>query len=473
VTSTSNAGLVVALPPKPASAASAIPSLPADHPARSIQLVKVWDKYKAIRRSAYNPKTIARDVLLACGRHPDIRQLNAHLEILKTAFPAIDNYADLSTVRWDVIDPGGVEPGSAVNVARTSIHDAVIVDDADDEDDELDDILDEGRDALRQVGRPEGMVALQSRFAVSVPSTLKRKRLLAPTSAGAGIRTHNPGTGAGGVSSTGAAPTPEQSTASAGYTALRAAQTGSGSEPLKKRGRPVGWRKWMMKGYTGPPATVAAPEAEDDALPDYRVYKCEWQDCDTELHNLATLRKHIFKLHSKRSADGQLACLWRHCGRTKTSTSADGRCTTSLKLVRRTFDADAAWRAHVEATHLKPIAWKLGDGPAGGLSDFDGSSAAASDAYLSDARGRRVTPQIVISDERALRAADPSVARDLSHKPATPSREQVERNVRATEVRRRRAIGPGIDRGGARLANDKRRMGLVDDDDDAMQIVDD
>lgn len=497
-TSLHNAGSGVAIALKPVSTVSAIPSLPAGHPARFIELVKPWDKYKAIRRSAYSSRTIARDVLLACGRHPDIRQLNAHLEILKIAFPTIDNNADLSTFRWDVIDPGGVQPGSATYVARPSIHDAVTVDDTEDELHSLDDILHQERDArrqvvrpagmvamrqvvrpaamvaMRQVVRPAGMVAMQGRFAVPGYSTLKRKRVLDPGSARSGIRTHNPSTGAAGTPHVGAAPKPVASMASSGYAAMRAAHTDSGSEPVRKRGRPVGWRKWMMKGHTGPPANAApvvAPGAEDDTEPDYKVYKCEWQDCGTELHNLATLRKHIFKLHSRHRVNGQLACLWQHCSRTKTTTESRA---TSPKLTRRTFDAAAAWRAHIEASHLKPIAWQLGDGPAGGVSDFDGSSAAASEAYLSDAHGRRVTPQIVISDERALRVAtDPSVARDLSHKPAKPSHEQVERDVRAAEERRRRAIGPGIDRGGARLANDKRRMGLLDDDNDAMRIVDD
>ena len=61
----------------------------------------------ALRRSTYNPKTIARDVLLGIGRHPTMAPLNSHLDVLKDRFKAVDYESDLSTFRWDLVDPEG------------------------------------------------------------------------------------------------------------------------------------------------------------------------------------------------------------------------------------------------------------------------------------------------------------------------------------------------------------------------------
>ena len=49
--------------------------------------------------------------------------------------------------------------------------------------------------------------------------------------------------------------------------------------------------------------------------------------------------------------------------------------------------------------------------------------------------------------------------------------EREARELQRVAEKRKRDMGPGIDKGGARLANDKRRMGFVDDDDMA-EVVD-
>jgi len=82
----------------------------------------------ALRRSSYNPKTIARDILLASGKHPYLAPLNNHLDGLRGRFNFVTYDSDLSTLRWDLLDPGG-EPAPdqkrAVNAGA---------EDADDED---------------------------------------------------------------------------------------------------------------------------------------------------------------------------------------------------------------------------------------------------------------------------------------------------------------------------------------------------
>jgi hypothetical protein len=102
-----------------------------------------------------------------------------------------------------------------------------------------------------------------------------------------------------------------------------------------------------------------------------------------------------------------------------------------------------------------------------------------SEAYLSDAQGRRVTPRITVDHSRA--GTD-----DLSlHTPAPapaprgrgrPPKNKVEQEAREAHERlvsqKRRIGGPGMDRGGATLVNDKRRKGFRDSDGVEEELVD-
>ena len=73
---------------------------------QSYDIIEPMNKRRdALRRSMYNSKTIARDILLSIGRHPTMHFLNAHLDVLKDRFKAVDNESDLSTFRWDLVDP--------------------------------------------------------------------------------------------------------------------------------------------------------------------------------------------------------------------------------------------------------------------------------------------------------------------------------------------------------------------------------
>lgn len=78
---------------------------------QSYDIVAPMNKRRdALRRSTYNPKTIARDVLLGLGKHPTMAPLNAHLDVLKDRFKAVDFESDLSAFRWDLVDPEGDPP---------------------------------------------------------------------------------------------------------------------------------------------------------------------------------------------------------------------------------------------------------------------------------------------------------------------------------------------------------------------------
>ena len=84
----------------------------------------------ARRRSSYDPKTIARDVLIASGKHPTMAPLNYHLEILRDRFECINNDTDLCTFKWDIVDP--VEKPSEREILPATLAEIMNQDDGDD-----------------------------------------------------------------------------------------------------------------------------------------------------------------------------------------------------------------------------------------------------------------------------------------------------------------------------------------------------
>ena len=92
-----------------------------------MDVIRPLKRRDARRRSEYNAKTIARDVLIAAGRHPDMRPLNAHLDSLRRNFYSVEFTSDLATFNWDVVDP---KPADDLGADLDGM-----IQDADDEDD--------------------------------------------------------------------------------------------------------------------------------------------------------------------------------------------------------------------------------------------------------------------------------------------------------------------------------------------------
>lgn len=107
----------------------------------------------------------------------------------------------------------------------------------------------------------------------------------------------------------------------------------------------------------------------------------------------------------------------------------------------------------------------------------DQSDAHESEAYLSDARGRRVTPRITSSPAgHNSDALQVQFSASTPHGRGRPPKNVQEQDARETQNRlvslKRRIGGPGMDRGGATLVNDKRRRGLIDGDGLEEELVD-
>lgn len=103
----------------------------------------------ALRRSTYNSKTIARDVLVAAGKHPTMSALNYHLDPLRSSFRHVDYGSDLGTFNWDLIDPGG-PPVKPRIVEQEQLPPQDDVNDADDEEvEEVDQSITQGSQSIQ------------------------------------------------------------------------------------------------------------------------------------------------------------------------------------------------------------------------------------------------------------------------------------------------------------------------------------
>ncbi|CAI6247832.1 unnamed protein product [Periconia digitata] len=442
-------------------------------------VVQYLDRKNALRRNTYNIKTIARDILLACGRHPETRQLNQHLDILKTTLPQVTNDADLSTLNWEAIDPGR----PPVGYFKEDVMD--LTGDADDEDES------DEEDTQRRVQKPQdsGVGTDQQRTQTSVeainPFKLKRRGRPPRSSLPAGNPTpYTPKQKSMSSHVAASAPQPSKSAASVGYSAFRSAtQYDADGNPLpKKRGRPVGWRKNIhgsaaaqsqvnpngntgLRDFVGTGQNPITVQSRSPSMaPRYTSFKCKWEGCSAELHNLETLRKHVFKLHRKETSDGMLECLWSDC---RKDTRVDLLSNVNIES-SKSFASEKEWQEHLGQAHFQPLAWKLGDGQASGVSDTNDS-----EAYLSDAQGRNVTPRIIARADYLTDSYNSDDPEPAQRKRPRDSQEQHARDAQDRMISRKKRVGgPGMDRGGSTLANEKRRRGFLDVTDTEEELVD-
>lgn len=326
-------------------------------------LVEPIMRDRVARKSKYDSRTIARDVLLATGRHPDMRALNAHLMITQkllgqhggeTDIDGRGNRSDLSTIRWDIIDPDPPKEDAAKTAQNVngSGGTEVDVEMKDEGEHEVDNTLDAPTEGLPQPklrGRPS------KAHKASLPGTLLTNNLgennLDTPASRDSSRPHTP-------LSTHVANSIEMSAGGAiGYSQFSSAL---GPDGKKKKGRPFGWRKSIhsREAQGLPPITHPSKAAgtlnrtkqtQQAPEPKYQIYACKWEKCKAELHNLDNLKKHILKVHEKKSNDGVWECAWQGCD--------DGG-----------FADMGEWMGHIDKAHLQPIAWKLGDGPRDGES---------------------------------------------------------------------------------------------------------
>lgn len=367
-------------------------------------LAKPLNKAEALRKSYYDPKTVARDILIAAGRHPGEHPLNAHLAGLLGKHIDIDS--DLSTFDWDTVDPGG-PPMPVVQVVdipagpprwklgqRTKQPGPVSG---------TFDAPSRQRAEWR-VKLPEPRLTTEARKekpekrqVAQVPPSLARL-LLKESFPKAPKLNHQPTplreseiVGEGSKTPPRASSLKQNTPHSAASTTPAAATLSPSSdlsikrgpgrpgrprkssimaepspEPVKRRrGRPPGAKAkypsahLLKKAARSSDVQVSVPAARRSASPlHYNTYACQWRNCGAKLHNLPTLRKHIAKVH--KVSDDEVRgegrpCWWRKC-RTLEKKGEE-------IVPKVTFNSTSDWIDHVESDHLYPLGLKLGDGP--------------------------------------------------------------------------------------------------------------
>lgn len=381
-------------------------------------LAKPLNHAEGLAKNYYDPKNVARDVLIASGRHPTERPLNAHMAGLLNRHITIDS--DLSTFDWDAVDPGGppapqveyVEmtmgsPQRSMKPNITSNEDHVIKG-GDMRAPSLDRC---DRDCAQTASRPPPPAVdflpppRQVESVVHNDASRKTKAILSERS-NVTSRVQAPDShvrplslvsaiGRAVQSLTGASkPSPgpvppaqpqkrRQSSRSssnlvkspppAPHPSAPATEPKkmSSEAPVKRRGRPPGAKSKNMSVAAMQHAakqhaakqvvSVAVPSPASARSP---VFKCRWKGCRAELHNRITLRQHIVKIHqeqedSQRREEGEeteYLCWWKKCRHL--TQFEDGMVAPS-----KTFASPALWLKHIEDDHIYPLTLKYGDGP--------------------------------------------------------------------------------------------------------------
>lgn len=412
------------------------------------KLVRSFRREDARRRSTYDSRTIARDVLIASGRHPTMAGLNQHLDILKKSFAEVSNTSDLTTFRWDIVDPGGSIPGTAKVIAA--------------------DARSLPSESTRlPVENSSAAIASQSKTSRSVPARKASRSTNAVNGTGA-AKAANPG-GASALAQgesrgdlyllpkreaeshtfvaskenvkasltlsqkrphepqpkndsrllTSARPVQKKprffstfasnsttkmipfllsnstnTIRSAHTSSVNALQVPSQRFPKNSPTRTMGLQPPKPASLNPPTklvrnlavvidpgafrrsASLLAEDSTDihrEALgpspsPDtwgkipMPVYRCRWQQCQAELHNVDVLRKHVMRVHGHQAVRRRFLCLWSGCSRILEATEEND---TALRQPVALINL-ADWMEHVDKRHIEDYAWKYGDGPFAG-----------------------------------------------------------------------------------------------------------
>ncbi|KAK2752894.1 hypothetical protein FQN54_008047 [Arachnomyces sp. PD_36] len=329
-------------------------------------IVQPINKTEALRTSYYDPKTIARDILIAAGRHPTERALNAHLSKLQQTFSFVDSSSDLETFRWDLVDPGGPQVPNVEAVPVVTHPPSLLK-------------------AEHQVSTSQSVVNNSDQYQESARDSKKHANPKMNTKIHSNaLRHHRPSslhitqtvnseevktpTRQKGKDNS----TPQASSSVSAMDSSSAPAMASSSAPAipgpRRRGRP------RKHEHESRPTTSATKRKIEVAVPvrslppQYNVYQCKWHGCASQLHNIKTLEKHFQKVH-RPEGDRKRPCLWTGCRKPGTPSAS------------LSFTPDQL-SEHVRKTHIEPMAWNLGEGPTtrrnddlelvNVLNDFDG-----------------------------------------------------------------------------------------------------
>ena len=395
----------------------------------------------ALRRSTYDPGTIARDILISLGRHPNMAPLNHHLEVLRERFPSVNLESDLSTLRWDIIDPGAPasaeKPHPIVSNQASPLHTPrpampsntpkrrgcppkfLVSSET------------PPKEASVTLPPPSATLSTSPNIVINHKKTIDSSlipmefsRVEVPSSSDSNPPPKDPATTDEGMAfiqrfafnPTEVCSVPPQKTSSANDSAGFTPITSSAPSDLRvpgRRGRPPGAKNKQPRSDKGVPksrlsilndkgnsastydatrfptemsanlANASTPRrlsivvpsrspsvaangkslapARRDSIPKekmntnnhqtisaFGLYKCRWDGCPAELHNIDTLRKHIHKHRTHLEKPYQ--CKWAGCG-----AQQDAIIVAESQRVRFKFEEAKVWDEHLENEHIRPL----------------------------------------------------------------------------------------------------------------------
>lgn len=367
---------------------------------RDFGYVKPINRAEGLKKASCDPKTVARDVLIASGRHPTERPLNAHMAGLLGRHIYIDS--DLATFDWDAIDPGGppMPQVEYADVAAKSPQYQFVQ--RVERGPQVRDPVSNGESG----GSRQGMTGRRSRsdkhlakarlsnreFVPFVPAPAPSTALPPPSSPSSmasnslveasnsvvrrlsALRQSQSSGSAPGVSKDPDRSSPQVSSnrPARGTNNTMVSHEAAVQPPGPRRGRPpgpTGKRIGRPPGSKNKTMSISAmqkaarqvtsvtlpsPSPSTSYLP---IFKCRWKRCSAHLHNSETLHQHILKVHGQPEENiGDYACWWRKCRFLKEDSEG-------MWQPVKTFPLLKDWIEHVDQDHIYPITRKQGDGP--------------------------------------------------------------------------------------------------------------
>ncbi|PLB44445.1 hypothetical protein P170DRAFT_468126 [Aspergillus steynii IBT 23096] len=393
-------------------------------------IVKPLNPAEAAKKLTYDPSTIARDVLIAAGRHPTEKALNHHLLRLRDIFPRLDISSDLETFRWDLVDEAAERATSARDPVQTSAPPA-----------KPSVIPPAARQPVVPVNKPTAQ-PLPPPKPAAVPassgqSDAQQREKIRQLSAQIQVIPSPP------------PPPPQQ---------RRTPQKTPQPPPPKPQATPQVTPQAQPKAPSQSPAKSVTPTVQipsvkmpgkrppgrppgstnkvqkvqklQVAVPppkvNYQVYACGWEHCKSQLHNLDMLKKHVYKSHVTYS----ITCSWDGCTSKQPQPAAE--------LYK-----------HIKKSHIDPIAWELGDGPS--VPGTGDTSPTASPGPF----GIPAPNQPQGEDSLIFPASYPSI-RAFNRVHGNTSQYDKAREIMKAVQRLKDQIGVGMDPGGCQLATPAR-----------------
>ncbi|RDW70484.1 putative C2H2 finger domain protein [Aspergillus mulundensis] len=397
------------------------PENPSDrtHLKRRSDIVSKLNEADAAQKTAYEPQTIARDILIAAGRHPTEACLNHHLLRLRDVFTAVDMNSDLATFKWDLVDPGHPSRETLAKVAKhraamqtkqtapppaPAVQVALPVNNT---------FIPQQPSQRQHNPSPPTLQHVQPPPPPPPPPQQSKFRVQPQVQ----LQSQQP------VPS----PVPQRVSQTQNTPSTPNTPNTPNSMEKKRRGRPP--------GSTNKPKVPAAPVAPPQPTSSYPVFACRWNNCQSELHNLDVLKKHIFKSH----VSHQITCGWKNCQFTGTLPAAE--------LMK-----------HVKKEHLDSLAWKLGDGPAVATSvDLDSSSSTVPLTIPESNQPGNEDSLIFPADYRSIRA--------FNKVHGNSSQQEKAQEIFRAVQRLKEHIGVGLDPGGCELASPLRNQRVSTEED--------